>query len=81
MMAVIEQATTPNQHVQTMAIGDYANMSKPQAYISPTLVIIGKVVELQKQFAWIDNNTERSFYFDTSRKPLESLNKVPVNWP
>jgi uroporphyrin-III C-methyltransferase len=79
MMAIIEQATTPNQHVRTMTLEEYSLTAKDSSFISPTLVIIGKVVELQKQFAWIENSKQRDFYFDAARKPLETLNKVSVN--
>ena len=79
-MAIIEQATTPNQHVRTMTMEEYSLTAKDLSFISPTLVIIGKVVELQKQFAWIENSKQTGFYFDAARKPLETLNKVSVNW-
>ena len=81
MIAVIEQATTANQQVRTMTIAEYQQSGKDMTFISPTLVIIGKVVALQKQFAWIKNSTERSYYFDPSRKPLENISKIAVNWP
>jgi uroporphyrin-III C-methyltransferase len=75
MMAIIEQATTPNQQVVTMTIDQFREQ-KPAAYISPTLVIIGKVVELQSQFGWIANSRQRTHYFDVEKKPLDNLNKM-----
>src|SRR5687767_9915119 len=43
MMAIIEQATTPQQQVLTMTIDQFRQETSRAAYISPTLVIIGKV--------------------------------------
>lgn len=80
-MAVIEQATTPNQQVHTMTIAEYAQRADTFSFISPTIVIIGKVVELQEQYGWIENSETREYYFDAKRKPLETMNKVSVNWP
>jgi uroporphyrin-III C-methyltransferase/precorrin-2 dehydrogenase/sirohydrochlorin ferrochelatase/uroporphyrin-III C-methyltransferase len=78
-MAIIEQATTPQQHIITMTLDEYKQRKQETAFISPTLLIIGKVVELQKQFGWIENNNERSYYFDPERKPLENMTKIIYN--
>ena len=80
-MAVIEQATTPNQNVHTMSLEEYALHADRFSFVSPTLVIIGKVVALQKQFGWIENSKTNEYYFDVERKPLQTLNKISVNWP
>jgi uroporphyrin-III C-methyltransferase len=76
MIAIIEQATTPQQQVMTMTIDEFRKRKPVAAYLSPTLVIIGKVVELQSQFGWIANSRQRTHYFDVKRKPLETMNKV-----
>ena len=51
-LAVIEQATTPYQKVYTSSLYDYETILKGKVFFSPTLVIIGKVVNLHKQFGW-----------------------------
>lgn len=51
-LAVIEQATTPHQKVYTTRLYEYEATLKNKAFFSPTLVIIGSVVGLHKQFAW-----------------------------
>ena len=56
LLAVIEQATTPLQTVHVINLYDYAAKMKGQTFISPSLIIIGKVVELHEQFSWIKNS-------------------------
>lgn len=63
MLAVIGQATTPGQKVLTCAVKDYRRLFQDVKHISPTIVIIGKVVALHEQFAWIENNHAPEEYF------------------
>lgn len=69
LLAVVEQATTPLQQVQVTNLYDYAQNWKEKEFISPALVIIGKVVGLHEQFAWVPNNNSRESYF----KPVAKL--------
>lgn len=71
LMAVIEQATTPYQQVHISSLKKYNKELGEKKFISPSLVIIGNVVALHKQFAWLPNSDSRENYF----KPVES----PVN--
>ena len=67
-IAVIEQATTPLQKVYTAAIHEYADKLSGHSFLSPSLVIIGTVVELHQQFAWFQTeNNDNEYYF----KPIK----------
>lgn len=66
LLAVAEQATTPMQNIHTCSMYDYEAQLKGKIFLSPSLVIIGKVVALHKQFAWIKNSGSSEYYF----KPL-----------
>ena len=68
LLAVIEQATTPLQKVHTCNLYAYDKTLKEQVFISPSLVIIGKVVSLHKDFAWLANSNSSEYYF----KPITS---------
>lgn len=68
LLAVIEQATTPFQKVHTCNLYRFKG-SGYQGFISPSLVIIGKVVGLHEQFAWLENSNSREYYF----KPVEEV--------
>ena len=68
LLAVIEQATTPFQQVHTTNLYAFSDTLKGKNFISPSLVIIGKVVELHQQFAWIENRNSNEYYF----KPMTS---------
>ena len=68
---VVEQATTPNQCVHSYTLQQFT-ASEPINFISPSLVIIGKVAGLYNQFAWLPNNNERIPYF----LPLDTLTEL-----
>lgn len=68
LLAVIEQATTPFQNVHITNLYDYKNKLKGRKLISPSIVIIGKVVSLHEQFAWLKNANCSEYYF----KPIAS---------
>jgi uroporphyrin-III C-methyltransferase len=76
-VAVIEQATTPWQQVYTANIYEYANKYKMADYVSPTLLIIGKVAALHEQFRWMrkDGNSagERRHYFNAIGEKPENV--------
>jgi uroporphyrin-III C-methyltransferase/precorrin-2 dehydrogenase/sirohydrochlorin ferrochelatase/uroporphyrin-III C-methyltransferase len=69
LIAVVEQATTPLQNVHVTSFDKYEEILKGKKFISPSLVIIGKVVALHKQFAWLQNNNQSEYYF----KPVASI--------
>ncbi len=75
-LAVIEQATTPYQKVYTSNIHDYHKAMSSQHFASPSIVIIGRVVSLQEQFAWIENSSFEGNYF-----PSPLLNKIKTYQP
>ncbi len=63
LLAIVEQATTPYQHVHITNLYDYHRQLKGQSFISPSLIIIGKVVSLHNQFAWLANSNSHDYYF------------------
>lgn len=69
LIAVVEQATTPMQRVQTCSFPEYAAKLGGKTFASPTLVIIGKVVALHEKYKWVENATKEGEYF----KPLEDV--------
>jgi uroporphyrin-III C-methyltransferase/precorrin-2 dehydrogenase/sirohydrochlorin ferrochelatase/uroporphyrin-III C-methyltransferase len=68
-LAVIEQATTPNQNVYVTDLYEYDTSLKGQTFLSPSLVVIGKVVALHHQFKWIKNSNSKELYF----KPVANI--------
>ena len=66
LLAVAGQATTPLQNIQVCNLYEYNATLKLQSFLSPSLVIIGKVVALHRQFAWLKNTVSKEYYF----KPL-----------
>jgi uroporphyrin-III C-methyltransferase len=66
-VAVVEQATTPNQQTHVFNIYDYKENQRAY-YASPTLLIIGKVVNLHHEFKWLENGQNDAEYF----KPVDN---------
>lgn len=63
LLAVIEQATTPYQNVYTSSLYSYHQTLGQSTFLSPTLIIIGKVVALHRQFDWFKTNHQTHEYF------------------
>jgi siroheme synthase len=68
-IAVISQATTPFQQVQIGSFDGYENELKGKTFISPSIVMVGKVVALHESFNWFNNHKMDEYYF----KPVEEL--------
>ena len=62
-IAVIEQATTPFQKVYTSSFEDFAQTLGHKLFASPSLVVIGKIVNLHEEFFWLQNTDEEGLYF------------------
>jgi len=61
-LAVIEQATTIHQQVHTTTLKDCAKDFQGRNFGSPSLVIIGKVVNLHQQFNWYHSGDGGSIF-------------------
>ena len=68
LLAIIEQATTPLQNVHISSLYEFEKEYGETSFVSPSLVIIGKVVALHERFAWLQNGNSNEFYF----KPMAS---------
>lgn len=62
-LAIIEQATTPYQQVYTTSLYQFAQNLGDRKFLSPSLVVIGKVVDLHAQFQWLPVSNEITEYF------------------
>lgn len=70
-IALIEQATTPFQRVRIFKFEEEISAEKVQ-FISPGLVIIGKVVSLHEKFKWLKNYQGNEYYFQPLNKALNA---------
>lgn len=59
---VVEQATTPPQKVQAFTLESFLQ-NPVQNFISPSILIMGKVAALHNKFSWFNTNTPSSNYF------------------
>lgn len=70
-LALIEQATTPNQRVRILDFSSETDISQIQ-FISPALLIIGKTVALHQRFKWKANYEGTDYYFQPLTSALGS---------
>jgi uroporphyrin-III C-methyltransferase len=73
LLAVVEQATTPFQKVHITNLYEYEENLKSKNFKSPSLVIIGKVVSLHEQFAWLANSCSSEYYFKPITSPVITI--------
>lgn len=59
---VVEQATTRRQNAHSFTLQSFLNHTK-RKFASPSIVIIGRVAALYKDFAWFKNEETSSAYF------------------
>ncbi len=78
-LAVIEQASTPFQQVYVSNVHKYADTLKGQSFLSPSLVIIGKVVNLHQSFNWFAGSDIREYYFQPLTAQVETMVKKDTN--
>jgi uroporphyrin-III C-methyltransferase len=71
-IGVIEQATTPMQRVYCCPIRSYEKLYGANTYLSPVLIIIGKVASLHNQFQWMEESLNRQNYFEPIRKKAQT---------
>jgi uroporphyrin-III C-methyltransferase len=76
-IAVIEQATTPLQQVVSCPVRDYPLAHGNRSYLSPAIIIIGKVVALYESFQWKENNNpQRDHYFKPVQQSREAVERA-----
>ncbi|MCW3088266.1 MAG: cobA [Sediminibacterium sp.] len=78
-LAVIEQATTPYQQVYASGIYEFEEKWKGRKFLSPSLVIIGKVVALHEQFKWFGGSHTGEYYFTPLTGAVESIVHTDTN--
>lgn len=76
-MAIIEQATTPYQKVFIYDFEELKNKKIKRTFVSPSLVVIGNVVNLYEHFAWKTNTNKTENYFKSPNEKAVEL--VTVN--
>lgn len=76
-VAVIEQATTPQQRVSSYPIHQYLQAAAGCEYLSPSLIIIGRTAALQSAYQWLPDSLpgshkdQRALYFPAVRQKTD----------
>lgn len=64
LLAVVEQGTTPNQQVTVTSLYEYGRSTVNRKLASPSLLIIGRVVNLHREYRWLQNGSSTEDYFE-----------------
>ena len=75
-VAVVEQATTPNQKVFSYPINEFLLATNESKFKSPSIIIIGKVVKLQRQFDWFKTIESEESFFPSAQPNFLNTAKV-----
>ncbi|KOS04825.1 siroheme synthase [Flavobacterium akiainvivens] len=70
-IAIVQQATTPFQKTTIRSFYEINRKGLPGFGYVPTLIIIGSVVNLHKQYAWIKENHAAESYFDNHKNTFQ----------
>ena len=62
-LLVVEQASTSKQYVHQFWLEDFVSEYAAIEFISPSIIIVGKVAALYDQFSWHHNPSDRLAYF------------------
>jgi uroporphyrin-III C-methyltransferase len=63
-LAIIEQASTPNQKITTTTLENCKNDIADKTFSSPALIVIGEVVALANTYNWFESNKAGNFFAD-----------------
>lgn len=66
-VAVIQQATTPNQKTKVFSFKEILNKPLPEFEYVPTLIIVGNVVALHQKYSWFTEKISAESYFDNHK--------------
>ena len=76
LIAIVEQATTPFQTVHTYNLYEFAESAGETRFASPSLLIVGSVVQLHQQFKWRKNEGGSQEYFPPVEEKLSIFTKA-----
>ena len=66
-IAVVQQATTPYQKTTVLTFNEFTEQGLPEFEYVPTLIIIGNVVNLHKEYSWFKEGATKQSYFDNHK--------------
>ena len=62
--AIVQQDTTRHQRVLIATIKDLPTLTKDKHILTPTLVIVGRMVELHDKLTWFEPAVENDLHSD-----------------
>jgi len=71
-IAIIQQATTAYQKTTVLTFNEVTQQGLPQFEYVPTLIIIGNVVNLHKQYSWFKEAAHTHSYFDNHKSTYKN---------
>lgn len=70
-IAVVQQATTPNQRSTVMSFEELQGKPLPEFDFVPTIIIVGNVVSLHQHYNWFEELSATGSYFDNHKNTYQ----------
>lgn len=71
LLAIVEQATTPGQQVTIASLYNYKDQLEGRTLASPSLIIIGRVVALHRQFKWLEQGNGSEYFLPVAARVID----------
>ncbi|MNK42468.1 Uroporphyrinogen-III C-methyltransferase [compost metagenome] len=72
-IAIVQQATTPNQKTVVLSFKQIKDTPLPEFEFVPTIIIVGNVVNLHKQYSWLEEQPVSGSYFDNHKNTYQNV--------
>jgi uroporphyrin-III C-methyltransferase/precorrin-2 dehydrogenase/sirohydrochlorin ferrochelatase/uroporphyrin-III C-methyltransferase len=72
-IAIVQQATTPEQKTNVFSFKNIVDKPLPEFDFVPTLIMVGRVVNLHADFAWFTEKKQPESYFDNHKNRLKNV--------
>ncbi len=72
-IAVIRQATTPHQRSSIFTFKELRDKGLPEFEYVPTIIIVGSVVNLHREYSWFEEQQASGSYFDNHKNTYQDV--------
>lgn len=71
-IAVVQEATTPNQKTTILNFGQIDGGPLPEFEFVPTIILVGRVVNLHQHYGWLQEKPATGSYFDNHKNTYQN---------
>jgi uroporphyrin-III C-methyltransferase len=71
-IAIVQEATTPNQKTTILNFGQLNDGKLPEFEFVPTITLVGRVVNLHQHYRWLQEKPPAGSYFDNHKNTYQN---------